>query len=183
MSDAVEPPSDGVTRTHVEAKPTQRERGTESRDGSASGQLEVRCPSCHVPMDVAVDTQLTDLTCDSCGSHFSLVDQSQATRIAPSLTKLGRFEIIERLGVGGYGSVWKARDKELDRTVALKIPRAGGMTPENRRSFSAKPALGASASSKHRQLPRGRPRRRQRPHRERFVRAFAWRLAHWSAAH
>ena len=37
-------------------------------------------------------------------------------------TKLGRFELIERLGVGGFGSVWKARDKELDRTVAIKMP-------------------------------------------------------------
>jgi len=97
--------------------------------------LEVRCPSCHAPMDVAIDTTLTDLTCSACGSHFSLVDQSKATWIAPLLTKMGRFELIERLGVGGFGSVWKARDKELDRAVAIKIPRAGGMTAEEQEKF------------------------------------------------
>jgi hypothetical protein len=100
-----------------------------------SNRLAVRCPSCHAPMEVGVDTVLTDLTCSSCGSHFSLVDQSQPTKMAPALLKMGRFELVERLGVGGFGSVWKARDKELDRTVAVKIPRAGAMTAEQQEKF------------------------------------------------
>ncbi|MEX2317579.1 MAG: protein kinase [Pirellulales bacterium] len=111
---------------------TRSHRGSSRAD---SGHLEVRCPGCHAPTDVAVDTALTDLTCSACGSHFSLVDQTQATRMAPSLTKMGRFELIERIGVGGFGSVWKARDKELDRTVAIKIPRQGVMTTEEQEKF------------------------------------------------
>src|SRR3954463_1075074 len=67
--------------------------------GAGSSGLEVRCPSCHQPTVVASDTVLTDLTCSACGSHFSLVNQSQATQMAPTLTKLGRFEVIERLGI------------------------------------------------------------------------------------
>jgi tetratricopeptide (TPR) repeat protein len=102
---------------------------------SSSGRLEVRCPSCHAPMEVAVDTALTDLTCSACGSHFSLVDQSKATRMAPSISSLGRFELIERIGVGGFGSVWKARDKELDRTIAIKLPRQTGMSVEDQEKF------------------------------------------------
>ena len=86
-------------------------------------------------MEVAVDTALTDLTCSACGSHFSLVDQTKATRMAPSLTQMGRFELIERLRVGDVGSVWKARDKELDRTVAIKIPRQGIMSPEEQEKY------------------------------------------------
>ena len=36
---------------------------------------------------------------------------------------LGQFELIEKLGMGAFGSVWKSKDAELDRTVAIKIPR------------------------------------------------------------
>ncbi len=33
----------------------------------------------------------------------------------------GRYEVIERLGQGAAGVVWKARDVKLDRVVALKV--------------------------------------------------------------
>src|SRR4029453_17203019 len=54
---------------------------------------------------------------------------------APALSKLGRFELIERIGMGAFGSVWKARDKQLDRTVAVKIPRQGDMSAEEQEKF------------------------------------------------
>ena len=38
--------------------------------------------------------------------------------------KLGPYEILSRIGEGGMGQVWKARDTRLDRTVAIKTSAA-----------------------------------------------------------
>ncbi|MEM6468028.1 MAG: protein kinase [Planctomycetota bacterium] len=52
----------------------------------------------------------------------------------PLPEKLGRYEIIQRLGQGGFGTVLLARDEQLDRLVALKLPR-------DKRNFESKQDL------------------------------------------
>jgi tRNA A-37 threonylcarbamoyl transferase component Bud32 len=39
--------------------------------------------------------------------------------------RLGRFELFEEVGAGSFGHVFRARDTQLDRDVAIKILRAG----------------------------------------------------------
>jgi serine/threonine protein kinase len=50
-----------------------------------------------------------------------------ARRLADGPCRLGKFELLAELGVGSFGYVFRARDTELDRIVAVKIQRAGSI--------------------------------------------------------
>lgn len=89
----------------------------------------VRCPNCHNPIRLG-DRQSDEVHCPACGSTFHVRD-STLTDTANPMTRLGRFQLLERVGQGASGAVWKARDTELDRTVALKIPHAGLLDSED----------------------------------------------------
>ena len=96
-------------------------------------QLKIRCPECRSSVDVNADTPWTNITCHSCNAVFSLVVNE--SKFESSLSTLNQFELLERVGVGGYGTVWKARDTELDRMVAIKIPRKSQLSALDAEQF------------------------------------------------
>lgn len=99
---------------------------------------EKQCPRCHQPCPADAPEGL----CPQCLANVGLgaetaapgsatvqinphLEAASAARVAPDpaqlATQFPQLEIIELLGMGGMGMVYKARHPRLDRLVALKI--------------------------------------------------------------
>src|SRR5216684_1588188 len=90
--------------------------------------MHLVCPHCQSPIKVVESPPPGEVLCPSCGSSFHLEGQSTtAGSLRPGQRDLGRFELLDIVGVGAFGTVYKARDPELDRIVAIKVPRAGNL--------------------------------------------------------
>ena len=103
------------------------------------------CPACEASLhdlDRAADPLLAGLS-GSTSLHAKatepipphLLDLARAAR-KQRPDRLGRFEFVGEIGSGSYGTVFKARDGKLGRTVAIKMLRTNRLAgPEELERF------------------------------------------------
>ena len=106
----------------------------------------IRCDKCNTPFD----SQGATATSPSAeGWHVPGPTKSGAAIpnhthvLEPGHVPGGRYEILRMLGWGGMGAVYEARDREVDREVALKVirPDLAGH-PDVARQFKQESILG-----------------------------------------
>jgi tetratricopeptide (TPR) repeat protein/tRNA A-37 threonylcarbamoyl transferase component Bud32 len=98
----------------------------------------VPCPHCRASCACDGGSGPRLLACPECGSRFRVdgTGTEGPGRPRPPGSGVGRYQIRQLLGVGAFGSVWRAWDPELQREVAVKFARSGDLSgPAERERF------------------------------------------------
>src|SRR3954447_18017205 len=85
---------------------------------------EGACPGCLLESGLRLLDEEAVAGVDDPGRVDNL-HSKKAERFAAMLGELGDYELLEEVGRGGQGVVFRARQKSLNRTVALKVISLG----------------------------------------------------------
>jgi serine/threonine protein kinase len=119
----------------METSPVSEETAAEV---GAAGRLIEACPACETLMDVTDHPPLSLVRCPNCRQSLRAHRQ------------FNNYRLVELLGEGGMGSVYKAVDRTLSREVALKIlKRECSANAEERAKLEEEARITASINHPH----------------------------------
>ncbi|MEM7230998.1 MAG: protein kinase [Planctomycetota bacterium] len=84
-------------------------------------RLEVTCPHCRTRCVLPIESR--EFVCSSCNESIRIEFSDSTIDELPQ--SIGKFQILSMLGRGSFGTVYLGLDSELDRQVAIKVPRVG----------------------------------------------------------
>src|ERR1043166_8741471 len=104
-------------------------------DAPGTVPASINCPSCGAVIDLSGQDGFTHIECPQCA----------ALSVVP--LQFGKFLLLNTLGIGGVGTVYKAIDLSLNRYLALKILRPKlAANPQFTGNFSREARAAASVS-------------------------------------
>ena len=106
--------------------------------------IRLNCPHCHNPITVVEDLRTEEVVCPCCGSTFRLSGDRSVSWQPGNLPRLGKLELLEAVGRARLEPSTAARDTELDRIVAVKIPRSGAFATQEDEDRFVREARSAS---------------------------------------
>jgi eukaryotic-like serine/threonine-protein kinase len=113
-------------------------------------ETSVQCAKCTTPLPLSDQTLGTSGQGWSVPAAEGIVSTTALVQLTPGTSIGNRYEIVRLLGQGGMGAVYQARDKELDRQVAIKVIRADmAANPEILRRFKQELILARQITHKN----------------------------------
>jgi eukaryotic-like serine/threonine-protein kinase len=115
---AAQEANDTTERTRI--FDSEVDAGSDPLSSTVDLRIRHHCPQCAAELDLESDSIGSITSCRACGALLGSSAQ-QAPILIPS--EIGHFRLLQEVGAGGFGIVWKALDTTLERHVAIKLPR------------------------------------------------------------
>lgn len=97
--------------------------------------MQLNCPHCRHTVTSGGSNDSLGISCPECGGPLTATPAGETASFRPVRRQVAHFQLLELIGAGHFGDVWKARDTKLGRLAAIKLPRRGSLSSEEESLF------------------------------------------------